>query len=122
MAVAEDTTGALQKVTWTWTTAADGSYSAATTNQYNGAIQQLITIPTDGPTDNYDIVITDSGSVDVLAGQGADRDTTNTEYKFASAGLGFVKSSKLTLTIANGGNAKSGKAILYILDLDKGMN
>src|SRR5574343_825400 len=117
MAITEDTTGGLQKIKWTWTCSSAGSYSEASTKRYNGSVQMLITIPTDGPTDDYDITITDGDSVDVLAGQGADRDTTTTEYKKATDGLGFVKSSLLTLNVSNAGDAKSGTVILYIIDL-----
>jgi len=121
MAVTEDITGRLQKARWTWTCTSAGAYSEATTKQYNGRIVELMTDPTDGPTDNYDITLLDSNSVDVLAGQGADRHTTTTQYKLMEDKLGFVKSSALTLTIASAGDVKSGVVEVYIQDMDKGV-
>jgi len=119
MAVTEDRTGYLNKIKWTWTCSSSGAYSEATAYRYNGAIVELVTIPTDGPTDDYDIAITDADGADVLEGNGANRDTTTTEYKKQSDGLGFVKSSLLTLGITTAGDGKSGVVILYVLDLDK---
>ena len=124
MAVTEDTTGGLQKVRWTWVSSTAGTASEATTARFNGSLQELITIPDGGgtaPTDQYDITITDANSVDTLGGQGANRSGTATEYKKASDGLGFVKSSVLTLNVSNAGEAKGGTVELYIIDLDKGV-
>ena len=124
MAITEDTTGGLQKVRWTWTCSSAGAYSEATTVRFNGSLQELITIPGtsgDAPTDQYDITITDANSVDTLGGQGANRSGTATEYKKASDGLGFVKSSLLTLNVSNAGDIKQGTVELYIVDLDKGV-
>jgi hypothetical protein len=124
MAVTEDITGGLHKIKWAWTCTSAGATSEASTKQYNGVIQQLITIPgtsDDAPTAAYDVTVFDGDSVDVLAGLGADRSATATEYKKAIDGLGFVKSSALTLNIANAGDVATGTVILYIIDLDKGV-
>ena len=103
----------LQKIKWVWTSTDAGAVSSATTNKYTGEIVRLVTIPSDGPTDNYDVTVLDSDSADVLMGAGANRDTTNTEQVLASS-LGVVYDSALTLTIANAGDAKSGTTIVYI--------
>ncbi|MFA6204345.1 MAG: hypothetical protein WC710_14300, partial [Gallionella sp.] len=116
-----DMTGGLQKIKWSWTCDSAGAYSEASTVRPNGMIYRLVTIPTDGPTDAYNVTILDADGVDVLNSQGLNRATATTEQKGPSDGLGVVKSSLLTLTIANAGDAKSGTVILYVLDLDKGV-
>jgi hypothetical protein len=124
MAVTEDTTGGLQRVKFTWTCSSAGAYSEASTYRYNGKVLQLISTPgtsDDAPTTLYDIYVYDTDSVDILGGKGADRSATATEYVDSSAGLGYVKSSTLTLTIANAGDVATGSVWLYIYDLDKGV-
>lgn len=112
--ITEITYGTVKKIKFAWTSAADGTASGATPNVYDGQALMLVTDPdgTDAPTDNYDITITDSDGVDVLAGVGADRDTAVTEYVVAN--LGAVAKSKLTINVANAGAAKKGIAYLYI--------
>ena len=124
MAITEDTTGGLQKIKWTWTCSSAGAYTGASTYRYNGYVAQLVTVPAaggDAPTALYDVTITDGDSVDVLAGVGADRSATATEYKAHVDGLGFIKSSLLTLNVSNAGDIKQGTAVLYIIDMDKGV-
>jgi len=118
MAVTEDTTGYLNKITWTWTCTSAGAYTEATSKRYNGICHKLVTIPTD-PTDQYDITITDGDSVDILGGAGANRSGSAQESKAQSDGLGDVKSSLLTLNVTNAGDIKSAKTILYLIDVDK---
>ena len=104
-----------KKITFDWTSAADGSASDTTTYEYTGRVVFFITDP-DGisaPTDNYDITITDEDGVDILAGAGANRDTANTEYVLESS-LGACGYDKLTINITNAGDTKKGKAYLYI--------
>jgi len=105
----------LQKIAFTWVTAADGTATGQTTNTYTGEIIRLVTVPspTAAPTDNYDIAINDEDTTDVLMGAGADRDTANTEQVLASS-LGCVANDKLTLEITNAGNTKGGTVYLYI--------
>lgn len=125
MAVTEDTTGGLQKIKWTWTSDSNGDVAAtASTYQYNGMLMKLITIPGDSdlaPTAAYDVYVYDADSLDVLCGLGVDRSATATEYKASTDGLGFVKSSTLSLVVDNAGEANTGTVVLYILDLDKGV-
>jgi len=112
----------IKKIKWAWTTdSANGAIVDATatgqanktTYKYSGEIVRLITKPTDGPTDNYDVTILDDDGYDVLMGGGLDRDTTNTEQVNASS-LGVCLASQLRLNIATAGNTKSGVVILYI--------
>ena len=125
MAVTEDTTGGLQKIKWTWVSDSNGDAGpTSTTYQYNGMLMKLITIPGDSdlaPTAAYDITVLDADSIDVLCALGADRSATAREYKANTDGLGFVKSSKLSLVVDAAGELNEGTVVLYILDLDKGV-
>lgn len=103
----------VKKIKFAWTSAADGTASGSTTFAYDGKVELLTTVPTDGPTDNYDLTLTDSDGVDVLGGGGQNRDTTNTEQVLGSS-LGAVAGSVLTLNVTNAGNVKSGVAYVYI--------
>jgi hypothetical protein len=114
--VSETRSGSVKKLKFAWTSAADGSASQATTFAYDGKIELLTTVPSGGgtaPSDNYDITLLDSDSVDVLAGAGLDRDATATEQA-VSAVLGAVAGSKLTFTLANAGDSKQGTCYVYL--------
>lgn len=109
----------VKKIKFSWTSE-DGGDDAGkadgtTTYAYDGELIALVTVPDgdDAPTNNYDVVISDSDSLDVLLGQGADRSNVNTEM-VARANLGAVAGSKLTLSIANAGNAKEGTVYVYL--------
>lgn len=105
----------LNKIKFVWITAADGTATGTTTNSYTGEIIRLVTVPNGvtAPTDNYDIIINDEDTTDVLMGAGADRDTANTEQVLATS-LGCVANDKLSLSISNAGDSKSGTVYLYI--------
>ncbi len=115
----EELVGNVKKIIWAWTCDASGNVNGTggqTANAYNGAIERLVTVPAGGgsaPSDNYDVTILDEDSTDVLLGAGVDRDTANTE-QVARASLGVVANDKLTLNIANAGNAKGGTVYLYL--------
>lgn len=111
--VSEETFGPTKKIHFTWTTTSAGAASKTTTESYNGQAVLLVTVPSGGPTDNYYVTVTDEDGVDVLAGGGATRDTANTEY-VRETSLGWVANDTLTLTIASGGDTKSGHVYLYI--------
>ena len=117
--ITEETFGTVKKVTWAWTSAADGSVGAAavsttTTNAYSGKIERLVTDPgATAPTDNWDLVINDEDGTDVLAGAGANRDTANTEQVLA-ASVGIVANDTLTMLVTNAGSGKTGTVYVYI--------
>jgi len=105
----------LQKVAFSWVTAADGTATGTTTNAYTGEVLRLITVP-DGvaaPTNLYDLAINDEDTTDILIAAGANRSATVTEQVIASS-LGCVANDKLTLEITNAGNTKAGTVYLYI--------
>ncbi len=105
----------IDKIVFLWTSDdTAGTATAVTANKYTGELIRFITDPGDvAPTDNYDIVITDSDGYDVLHGAGLNRDTANTEQVLA-ASLGCCFDTVLTLAISNAGNAKTGSIFLYI--------
>ena len=105
----------LQKIAFTWVSAADGTATGQTTKPYTGEIIRLVTVPsgTAAPTADYDVAVNDEDTTDVLMGAGTDRHTSNTEQVLASS-LGCVANDKLTLEITNAGNAKGGTVYLYI--------
>lgn len=106
--------GNYRKLRLAWTSATGGAWTGTTANKYSGKIIGLMTNPgATAPTDNYDIVATDKDGDDVLLGAGMNRDTSNTEY-VASASLGMVVDSALTITIADAGDAKLGELAIYI--------
>ena len=104
----------VRKVKWAWTSATGGGVTQATSRYYDGKVIALVTDPgATAPTADYDVAINDSDSVDVLVGAGIDRHTSATEL-VASASLGAVANSKLTLVITNAGDEKTGTVYLYI--------
>lgn len=113
----------VKKIVCDWTSDADGD-AAATTKKVRGRLIKGVTDPSaTAPTDNYDIVITDEESFNVLTNCGddlADRDTANTEevYFLVTDGTTAIAvhpavNDALTITVSNAGNAKSGQFILY---------
>lgn len=117
MTLTETTHGSVKKIRAAWTSgtgAEGGTASATTTGVYDGKLVSLITDPgATAPTDDYDLTAVDADGDDVLGGAGLNRDTANTEV-VAEASLGAVAASKLTLAIANAGDAKVGVAVIYI--------
>ncbi len=117
--VTEEIFGTVKKIKFQWTSGIDadaGLATKTTNNAYSGEIIRLVTIPgtdANAPTDNYDLVINDEDSTDVLMGAGANRDTLNIEQVLASS-LGCVANDKLSLSISNAGNVKQGTVIVYI--------
>jgi hypothetical protein len=114
---AERTNGSIKVAAFVWVSAADGTATGATTKAFDGQVLELITNPSaTAPTDNYDITVTDADGYDVLNGQGANRDTANTELVVHSdtTPLGVVSGSVLTLNVAAAGNTKGGDVLVKI--------
>lgn len=113
----EITYSSCKKITFAWLSDdAAGTAGATTTAAFDGKLIGVATIPGTGgdqPDDNYDVVLNDADGHDVLLGQGANRDETNTEY-LAMTVLGGVAGSKLTLGISGAGNALQGTVIIWI--------
>ena len=102
------TTGTVKKVIFTCTAdSSDGSYpDTVLSKPIDGYLLALETNPgATGPTANYDITIENDNAVDVLAGAGANRHTSDTEVAYPAVGMYFKRpiapSDTLTLKIAN---------------------
>jgi len=124
-----DGTGAqrgFRKVICSWTSDAAGA-AAGTSQKLVGTLVKATTKPTDGPTDNYDIVLTDGDGVNILTGCDddlVDRDTTNAEEVYflvkdhagspLAQAIHPVVCSPLTVTVAAAGDTKSGVLNLFL--------
>ena len=106
-------------IEYPFTTDASGDASEVTLTEIYGQVNRVVTNPdnTDTPTAGWDLTIKDEDDVDVLCGNGADRDADGSkasEQAFPCP-KDIEVASKLTFTVANGGNAKKGVVKLYIV-------
>ncbi len=69
---------------------------------------------TDTPTTLWDLTITDEDGLDILCGYGANRDDADSgaSEQIVPCSLPGIN-SKLTFTVANGGNTKKGVVRAY---------
>jgi hypothetical protein len=116
--IAETTHATVKKVTWDWlATDAGVVVGSITTYPYDGELIAAVFVPDSGgtaPDNGYDVTIKDVDGVDVLNGLGADLSNAATVIKKHTDGLGAVAGSKLTLAVANAGDANGGIIYLYI--------
>lgn len=113
----------VRKITFDFVSAADGT--ATKTYFVSGTIVRVTFDPgAVAPTDNWDVTLTDPHGIDVLAGQGANIDTANTSHVCPGMPItdgttvGVVPiavADDLILAIANAGDSKTGKVILYVM-------
>lgn len=108
-----------------WVSDASGDYSEDI--ELNGELLKMVSVPDSGgtqPSNNYDVTLVDESAIDVLEGYGA-----NVSNAAAAAVVPYVKevittdvqsalsrpilAGTYTFTVANGGNAKGGTALLY---------
>lgn len=98
-------------IEWTFTT--DGSGDATEqTELIGGVINRVVTNP-DGaatPTTGWDLTLKDEDGVDLLCGDGANRDVADSgaSEQVFTCPHNLAVASKLTLTVANGGDTKKG--------------
>lgn len=109
-----------------WTSDASGDASGTTGGLVSGHIVRVVFKPgTAGsqPSAAYDVTLTDSYSVDVLTGLGANLSNSTTTDVCPGVEItdGTTTSIMpvavcdiLTLTVANAGNTKSGTVVLYV--------
>lgn len=110
-----------------WTSDASGDVTLTIDEPVVGRIIQLVTDPdgTDAPTDNYDVTLVSSlTGLDMLAGRGVDRDTATVEIAMVLveqtisgryyASHPAVSESNLVFTVANAGDSKKGRAVIYL--------
>jgi len=114
----------VSKVTLDWTSDASGDVSGTHTVYLSGQIERVCFIPDSGgtqPTDQYDVTLEDDNGLDVLQGLGANLSNATatdvvpvvTDGNAGNASPTAID-DKLELKVANAGNAKGGKVILYI--------
>jgi hypothetical protein len=108
-----------QKVQIDWTADASGNASGAVS--LYGFLLKVNTVPSGAPTNLYDITLIDPDGtgLDAVGGLLADRSGTNTEVKYttpANNAIPVFLCGTYTFTVANAGNATSGKAYLYLVD------
>ena len=112
------------KHTFTWTSAADGTATVASTQVISGEILRVVIDPgAAAPTTLYDMTLTDSDSVDVLAAQGANLSATVTlnicpgtplKDGTTTSVVPMIVDSILTLNITNAGDSKNGTVVVYV--------
>jgi len=109
----------VKKLTFDWASSTSGAATANTTGLITGLINRYLFIPDSGgtaPTSNYDVVVNDSDSQDVLQGKGANLSAlTASDIVCGTTGnpAPIAVSGILSLSVTNAGNAKGGKVILY---------
>ena len=112
-----DAVTGIKKITWTWLSDASDGSCICEAVKVKGRIQRVVTNPgSAAPTDNYNVVINDEDSVDVMAGQMANRHTTTSQVAYPLIGTIPVMPlvlGELTPVIAAAGNAKTGTIVLY---------
>ena len=117
-----DRHGIIGRVVCSWT--ANGSGAATgTTAKIVGELIKGVTNPTDSPTDDYDITLTDEDGVNLLGGSAddlTDRDVTNSEAVYFNLTDGSapiaaypVVCGTIAVAVASAGSAKSGVLTLY---------
>ena len=111
----EITYPSVKKVKFAWESDASGDADGTTTAVFSGKLIQVTTVPdaTAAPSVDNDVVIEASDGVDLLAGSGADRHTSNTEH-IKSADIGAVSASTLKLVVENAGATKKGIVYVYL--------
>lgn len=122
-----DELGGIRKIIADWVSDDATGAVSGTTKKITGQLIKGVTDPgAAAPTDNYDIVITDEESANVLGNcmdDLQDRDTANTETVYflvsnlattdPGGAVHPVVCDKLTIAVSNAGNSKTGQLILY---------
>jgi hypothetical protein len=103
-----------------WTSDAAGAVSGTTFGVKAGVLLQMEHVPGsagDQPTDAYDVTILDTGSVDVLAGTGANLSNSTGAAVVPVISTYFrrtLDAGDLELRVANAGNVKKGTISLLV--------
>ena len=113
--------GNIERIEIRWTSNASGAFTESI--PLHGVILRVVTDPgSPAPTDNYDVTLVDEFGLDLLAGQGANRDTTNTEAFCPGAPLNDGTTASVlpighlgnaTVTIQNAGDSKAGTVVIF---------
>ncbi len=103
-------TNKIKTVTFTWTSATGGAVTQAFF--MDGAIVRMVTNPGATAPTTYNITLVDADGIDLLAGEGANRDTSNSEQVFPTNTP--FHNGTVTFTIAAAGDEKDGVCTLYL--------
>ncbi len=111
-------------LTFAWTTTSAGTASDVTGTTIKDQIAgkyvvAVVTEPdaTDYPTDDYDIVITDENSADIMGGTLLNRESGSSEQAIPHIGAVYGPrpiTGALTHTVTNAGSGKSGVTTLIL--------
>lgn len=134
--ISEIISGNIKKIRFDWTSDADGNVLKTTTNYYTGKVVEAYFAPSDGinqPNSEYVLQILDGNNVDALkwvriwflmtdqsgnniVAENQDNFITSINYSgyTDSELLGSIANEKLTLSITNAGNTKSGTTIIFV--------
>lgn len=109
---------AVMRYVYTFRTNTSGAVSGDTTTigVTSGYLIKAAIVPDSGgsqPTDQFDATLLDSRGADLLQASGANLSNV-TGAVFTELGIWMDRGEHLQLTIANGGNTKSGTLILWI--------
>ncbi len=115
--ITEETHGSVKLIKWDWIggTAESAITGGTTSASFNGKLIYCVTDPGtgDAPAADYDVTILDKNDIDVLAGAGIDRHTSNTEF-ILDAALGVVANSQLELVVQNTGSSGTANGVVYL--------
>lgn len=116
----------IRTYTLAWTSASDGSVAIATSMPIVGELLRVAFSPGAGgtqPSDAYDVTITDTIGVDILAGQGGNlSNSTKTHVRpgvpfkdgTTTSTASIALADVLTLNVTNAGSGKTGTIVLYV--------
>lgn len=103
-------------ISYAFTSDASGNVSEETI-KILGRVKRMVTNPDDThtPTTGWDLTIKDEDGVDILEGEGANRDIADSgASEEVVLTISVLVASKLTFGITNAGNAKKGVVKLYL--------
>lgn len=119
-----DAEGYLNEIVWDWTADGSGDVNGILTTEgarHRGIPLRVDFIPDSGgtqPDDNYDVVILDENSQDILRGNGANRSQTTTQYlSYADTTPPLPWMRRLELQVSNAGASNGGIVRLQYKEL-----
>jgi hypothetical protein len=117
MTITRSQLGSIERIQADWTSAVGGGQTQ--TIDVSGIICRVTTNPgSTAPTDNYDLTLVDEDGLDLFAGQGADRDTTNSESFCPGVPLKDGTTTSVVpvahVGVATAGDAKVGKVLIFV--------
>ena len=110
--------GSIYKYSMACTSDASGDVNVDTIDLVQGEIIEVQYSPGGTtPSDNYDIVMNDSNSVDILTGTGANLSNSTHTYKVPAVSTYFkvfIEAGAYDLVVSNLGNAKGCIVTVYV--------